>query len=102
MSVRQMPTLHEIRALPSHLYATAVYEVAAVRELMAHTDPDRTRSYQKGHARKVLRVEMMLPCRVPQSDNAVREARAVYRVAASPQGQEMFPENSLCESWFAA
>ncbi|MBW4052714.1 MAG: hypothetical protein HIU85_14865 [Proteobacteria bacterium] len=95
MSVRQMPTLHEIRALSSHLYATAGYEVAAVQELMAHTDPDMTRAYQKGHARKVLRVQMMLPYRVPQPDNAVRERRAVYRVVALPQGQEIFPENSL-------
>ena len=95
MSVRQMPTLHEIRALSSHLYATARYEVAAVQELMAHTDPDMTRAHQKGHARNVSRVEMMLPYRVPQPGNAVRESGAVYRVAASPQGQEIFPENSL-------
>jgi hypothetical protein len=102
MSIRQMSTLHEIRALSSHLYATAGYEVAAVQELMAHTDPDMTRAYQKGHARKVLRVEMMLPYRVPQPDNAVREARAVYRVGASRQGQEILPENSLSESRFTA
>ncbi|MHB1829673.1 MAG: hypothetical protein ACYCV6_18665, partial [Steroidobacteraceae bacterium] len=75
-----MPTLHEIRALSSHLYATAGYEVAAVQELMAHTDPDMTRAYQKGHARKVLRVEMTLPYRVPQPDNAVRERHAAFRV----------------------
>jgi integrase len=102
MSVRQMPTLHEIRALSSHLYATAGYEVAAVQELMAHTDPDMTRAYQKGHARKVLRIEMMLPYRVPQPDNAVREQRAVYRVGAPPQGQEKFPENSLIRNGVAA
>jgi integrase len=95
MSVRQMPTLHEIRALSSHLYASAGYEVSAVQELMAHTDPDMTRAYQRGHARKVLRVEMMLPHRVPQPDNAVREMCAVYRVAPSPRAQEIFPENSL-------
>ena len=69
---------------------------------MAHTDPDITRAYQKGHARKVLRVEMMLPYRVPQPDNAVRETRAVYRVAASPPGQEIFPENSLNGNRFVA
>ena len=77
---------------------------------MAHTDPDMTRAYQKGHARKVLRVEMMLPYRVPQPqpqpqpqpDNAVREKRAVYRVAASPQGREKFPENSLTGNGVAA
>ena len=102
MSVRQMPTLHEIRALSSHLYATAGYEVAAVQELMAHTDPDMTRAYQKGHARKVLRVEMMLPYRVPQPDNAVRERRAVYHVTASPRRQEKFPENSLNGNGVAA
>jgi integrase len=98
MSVRQMPTLHEIRALSSHLYATAGYEVAAVQELMAHTDPDMTRAYQRGHGRKVLRVEMVLPYRVPQSENAVRETRAVYHVIASPRPQEKFPENFLTEN----
>ncbi len=82
-SVRQMPTLHEIRALSSHLYATAGYEVAAVQELMAHTDPDMTRAYQQGHARKVLRVEMMLPYSVRKQDGFVREERAAYRVSAS-------------------
>lgn len=99
-----MPTLHEIRALSSHLYATAGYEVAAVQELTSHTDPDMTRAYHKGHARKVLRVEMMLRYRVPpsQPDNAVRETRPVYRVAASPQGQEKFPENSQNGNRFAA
>lgn len=102
MSVRQTPTLHEIRALSSHLYATAGYEVAAVQELMAHTDPDMTRAYQKRHARKVLRVEMMLPYRVPQPDNAVRETRAVYHVAGSPPAQGQFPENSLSGNSIAA
>lgn len=61
-----------------------------------------TRAYQKGHARKVLRIEMMLPYRVPQPENAVREKRAVDRVAASPQGQERFPENSLTGNRVAA
>ncbi len=103
MSVRQMPTLHEIRALSSHLYSIAGYEVAAVQELMAHTDPDMTRAYQKGHARKVLRVEMMLPYRVPQQpDNAVRETTPVYRVTVSLLRQEKFPENSLSENGLAA
>src|SRR6185437_16394361 len=64
---------------------------------MAHTDPDMTRAYQRGHARRVLRVEMVLPYRVPQPDNAVRETRAVYAVTASPRPQEKFPENFLTE-----
>jgi hypothetical protein len=71
-------------------------------KLMAHTDPEMTWAHQKAHARKVLRVETMLPYRVPQPDNAVREARAVYRVGASRQGQEILPENSLSESRFTA
>lgn len=100
--VREMPTLHEIRALSSHLYPSAGYEVAAVQELMAHTDPDMTRAYQKGHARKVLRVEMMLPHRVPRCDDAVKETRAVYRVAAALPDQEIFPENFLRKNGFAA
>jgi integrase len=94
-SRRHLPTLHEIRALSSHLYATAGYEVAAVQELMAHTDPDMTRAYQKGHARKVLRVEMMLPYHVPKHDGFVREAPALYRVSGSPTFQEIFPEDFL-------
>lgn len=77
LNARQMPTLHEIRALSSHLYAKAGFEVAAVQDLMAHTDPDMTRAYQKGHARKVLRVEMLLPFSV-HDDNSVRETPAGY------------------------
>ncbi|HWG77841.1 MAG TPA: hypothetical protein VN660_13765 [Steroidobacteraceae bacterium] len=102
MTARQMPTLHEIPALSSHLYATAGYEVAAVQELMAHTDPDMTRAYQKGHSRKVLHVEMMLPYRVPQREHCVREKGSTYRVTASPRGQGKFPENSLTEKRLAA
>jgi len=81
-SMLSIRSLHEIRALSSHLYATAGYEVAAVQELMAHKDPDMTRAYQKGHARKVLRVEMTLPYGLPRPGNAVREKRAVYGLAA--------------------
>lgn len=39
LAARELPTLHEIRALSSHLYAKAGFEVAAVQDLMAHTDP---------------------------------------------------------------
>jgi integrase len=74
-----MPTLHEIRALSSHLYAKAGYDVGAVQDLMAHTDPDRTRAYQKGHARKVLRVDMLLPFSI-HDDDSVREMPADYRL----------------------
>ncbi len=100
---REMPTLHEIRALSSHLYARAGYQVSDVQELMAHTDPDMTRAYQKGHARKVLRVEMMLPFNVPATDergspDGVREERAVYRPILLSNRQEIFPENFLTEN----
>jgi integrase len=78
LTPRQMPTLHEIRALSSYLYAKAGYEVAAVQDLMAHTDPDMTRAYQKGHARKVLRVDMLLPFSVDDEDDCVRESPAIY------------------------
>lgn len=77
LTARQMPTLHEIRALSSHLYARAGYDVAAVQDLMAHTDPDMTRAYQKGHARKVLRVDMLLPFSI-HDDDCVRETPARY------------------------
>jgi hypothetical protein len=74
---------------------------------MAHTDPDMTRAYQKGHARKVLRVDMMLPfnvprTEVPKADDGIREQRAVYRLATRPNRQEIFPENSLTENQRAA
>lgn len=85
LDTREMPTLHEIRALSSHLYARAGYEVSAVQDLMAHTDPDMTRSYQKGHGRKVLRVEMMLPFSIESggSPDGVREARPGYSLNRS-------------------
>lgn len=78
LSGRQLPTLHEIRALSSHLYAKAGYDVSDVQDLMAHTDPDMTRAYQKGHARKVLRVEMLLPFSVIDDDLGVREEPPMY------------------------
>lgn len=82
LTTRQLPTLHEIRALSSHLYAKAGYQVSAVQDLMAHTDPDMTRAYQKGHARKVLRVDMLLPFSVNDDENkCVREAPAFYALA---------------------
>jgi integrase len=93
LNAREMPTLHEIRALSSHLYARAGYDVAAVQDLMAHTDPDMTRSYQKGHARKVLRVEMVLPFSVAEDAPGVREPRAVYDARRARQNR--FPENFL-------
>ena len=99
LTTRDMPTLHEIRALSSHLYARAGYQVSSVQELMAHTDPDMTRAYQKGHARKVLRVEMVLPFNVPKVDNdGVREERPAYAVNRPTRSQEIFPENFLTEN----
>ena len=81
LAARELPTLHEIRALSSHFYAQAGYDVATVQDLMAHTDPDMTRAYQKGHARKVLRVEMMLPWSLAdRQDDAVEEPRVEYRI----------------------
>lgn len=102
MSLRQMPTLHEIRALSSHLYSAAGYEVSAVQELMAHTDPDMTRAYQRGHARKVLRVEMMLPYRLPQPGDAVREKSPIYRLRTALRAEREFSKNSLSENGLAA
>jgi hypothetical protein len=63
----------------------------AVQDLMAHTDP---RSYQKGHARKVLRVEMVLPYSVSDDTLGVKEIRATYQVGRVFR-QEKFPENFL-------
>lgn len=92
LTSRQLPTLHEIRALSSHLYAKAGYEVAAVQDLMAHTDADMTRAYQRGHARKVLRVEMTLPWSMTDGTlDSVREPRAKYSAAH----RNTIRENSL-------
>jgi integrase len=96
LSARELPTLHEIRALSSHLYARAGYEVSSVQELMAYTDPDMTRAYQKGHARKVLRVEMLLPISVTARDErGVQEERGFYQLGSVATRQEIFPENFL-------
>ncbi|MGA7541066.1 MAG: hypothetical protein WBW93_20090 [Steroidobacteraceae bacterium] len=61
-----------------------------------------TRAYQRGHACKVLRVEMMLPCYVPKHDGFVREAPAVYRATKPLGSQEIFPENFLTKNRVAA
>ena len=84
LSGRELPTLHEIRALSSHLYSRSGFDVEKVKDLMAHTDPDMTRAYQKGHARKILRVDFMLPFSVHDKDK-VEEPRAVYRVGAAQE-----------------
>jgi integrase len=97
LTVRQLPTLHGIRALSSHLYAIAGYHVSAVQDLMAHTDPDMTRAYLKGHARKLLRVDMILPysvCDRPVDEReGIHEPRATYDVVAKAQRE--FSKNSL-------
>ena len=94
---RQLPSLHEIRALASHLYSKAGYQVSAVQDLMAHTDPDMTRAYQKGHARKVLRVDMMLPFSIRDDRPGVNEQGAGYCIDDREQRQEKFSENFLTE-----
>jgi enterobacteria phage integrase len=77
----QLPTFHEIRALASHLYARAGFETESVQNLMAHTDPDLTRAYQRGHSRKVLVVDMMLPVNTlveVEDTMGVRETRLAH------------------------
>lgn len=85
----ELPTLHEIRSLSSYLYARSGFTTEEVKDLMAHTDPDMTRAYQRGHARKVLQVQMMLPRDVlapatggtdSGSDLSVRDQGVRYRV----------------------
>lgn len=90
LATRDMPTLHEIRALSSHLYARAGYEVSAVQDLMAHTDPDMTRAYQKGHARKVLHIDLVLPWSVEVDDGSegIREAKGSYVIRHSGRLRE--------------
>lgn len=99
MTEHELPTLHEIRSLSSHLYARSGYATSEVQDLMAHTDPDMTRAYQRGHARKVLEVDMMLPLDVlkvidsaaAQKDE-VRECRAAYVTSSA---ESKFSQNSL-------
>lgn len=55
-SIRKADT--RLRTLASHRYPTAGYDVGAVQDLIAHTEPEMPWTYQKGHARKMLRVEM--------------------------------------------
>jgi integrase len=94
LMTQQLPTLHEIRALSSHLYARAGYDVSAVQDLMAHTDPDMTRAYQKGHARKLLRVDMILPYSV--IDGPAEERSGVKEPHARYADSRRWPrENSL-------
>lgn len=64
---------------------------SSVQELMAHTDPDMTRAYQKGHARKLLRVEMLLPLSVtPSGEDGVQEERGFYPPHVGRQ--KIFPD----------
>lgn len=90
---RDMPTLHEIRSLSSYLYAKAGYEIESVQDLMAHTDPDMTRYYQKGHARKILRIDMQLPFGV-LDPKGIREPRPAYSLEGRGR-QKKFSENFL-------
>lgn len=102
LTIRQLPTLHEIRALSLHLYSKAGYDVSAVQDLMAHTDPDMTRAYQKGHARKVLRVDMMLPFSVGDDEGGVREQPPAYTAGTQNYRQEILSENFLMKHWRVA
>lgn len=95
----ELPTLHEVRSLSSHLYARSGYSTAEVQDLMAHTDPDMTRAYQRGHMRKVLEVDMTLPVNVldgiarsPQGRDEIREQRVLYVVT---RHERKFSQNSL-------
>jgi enterobacteria phage integrase len=96
LAPKQLPTIHEIRSLSSHLYARAGFTIDSVQDLMAHTDPDMTRAYQKGHARKVLRVEMMLPWSVNRDEeDVVRERSGRYVAPEVALGAIRPRENSL-------
>jgi integrase len=46
---KELPGLHEVRALASHLYEEQGADRKAVMELMSHTDEAMTESYQAGH-----------------------------------------------------
>lgn len=55
------PTFHAVRALASHLYKVAGYDVEAVQTIMAHTDREMTEHYQAGHAVVWTDVDLVLP-----------------------------------------
>jgi len=54
-----------------------------------------TRYYQKGHARKVLRVEMVLPYSVTDDESGVREPSAFYRVGRLHQKKVPEPSSGF-------
>lgn len=92
LTIRELPSLHEVRALSSHLYSKAGYDVEKVKDLMAHTDPDMTRAYQKGHARKILRIDFMLPFSIHDDDDSrVRESTATYLISKAGKGYNRGP-----------
>jgi hypothetical protein len=45
---------------------------------------------------------MVLPYYVPRHDDVVKEERAVYRVNAAPEREEIFPKNFLRGNQLAA
>jgi hypothetical protein len=56
---RDVTGLHEVRALGSHLYEIAGYDIK--EELMSHTDEEMTKLYQAGHAEQWTAINLMLP-----------------------------------------
>lgn len=60
----QRPGIHEVRALSSHLYELAGYDIKAVQELMSHTDEKMTKIYQAGHAEQWTDIHLTLPIAV--------------------------------------
>lgn len=92
LTIRELPSLHEVRALSSHLYSKAGYDVEKVKDLMAHTDPDMTRAYQKGHARKVLRIDFMLPFSIHEDDHSrVKEPVPIYLINEDMERVQPWP-----------
>lgn len=61
LPAKHRPTFHSVRALASHLYKVAGYDVDRVQLIMAHTDREQTEHYQAGHAVNWTDVDLILP-----------------------------------------
>lgn len=62
--MKNRPSFHEVRALGSHLYERAGYEVNEVQELMAHTDEIMTKRYQAGFETRWTEINLRMPSAV--------------------------------------
>ncbi len=64
MSVPELPTFHEIRALGAHLYREAGWPDEEIQRLLAHSNAAMTRHYLAGHGGEHARVKVRAGLRI--------------------------------------